>query len=52
MELRFHGGNIQAAIDGKAIANLQDLTHTHGMIGIGSGWDRTSFDNLSVDKTE
>jgi hypothetical protein len=48
--LSFHGSTIHAAIDGKAIADLRDQSHTHGMIGIGSGWDHTSFDNLAVDK--
>ena len=52
MELSFHGSTIHAAIDQKAIADLHDQTHGHGMIGIGSGWDHTSFDNLSVDKAE
>jgi hypothetical protein len=50
MELIFHGSTIHAAIDGKAVADLQDQSHTHGMIGIGSGWDHTSFDNLAIDK--
>ena len=52
MELSFHGTTIHAAIDGKAVASLQDQSHTHGMIGIGSGWDHTSFDNLTVDRAE
>ncbi len=52
MELNFQGSTIRASIDGKAVANLQDQTHTHGMIGIGSGWDHTAFDNLAVDKSE
>jgi len=52
MELSFHGSAIHAAIDGKTLAELQDQMHTHGMIGIGSGWDHTAFDNLAVDKSE
>jgi O-glycosyl hydrolase len=51
MELSFHGSTIHAAIDGKAVADLQDQSHSHGMIGIGSGWDHTSFDNLAIDAT-
>ena len=50
MELKFKGSTIHASIDGKSVANLQDQTHTHGMIGIGSGWDHTTFDNLVVDR--
>jgi hypothetical protein len=52
MELSFHGSTIHASIDQKAIADLQDQTHAHGMIGVGSGWEHTSFDNLSVDRVE
>jgi hypothetical protein len=52
MELHFRGSTVHASIDGRTVANLQDQTHTHGMIGIGSGWDHTAFDNLSVDKAE
>jgi hypothetical protein len=52
MELNFQGSTIRASIDGKPVANLQDQTHTHGMIGIGSGWDHTAFDNLVVGKAE
>jgi hypothetical protein len=51
IELNFKGSTIRASIDGKSVANVKDQTHTHGMIGIGSGWDHTSFDNLAVDKT-
>jgi galactosylceramidase len=52
MALSFHGNAIRASIDGKTVADLQDQTHSHGMIGIGSGWDHTAFDNLAVDKAE
>ena len=49
MALTFQGSTIRASVDGKTVADLQDRTHTHGMIGIGSGWNHTSFDNLVVD---
>jgi hypothetical protein len=52
MELSFQGNTIRAGIDGKRIADLQDQSHAHGMIGIGSGWDHTSFDNLAIEKPE
>ena len=48
VELRFKGAQIQALLDGKALASVQDSAHTHGMIGIGTGWNRAQFDNLSV----
>ncbi len=50
MELSFHGNIVRAAIDGKGVADLQDESHAHGMIGIGSGWDHTSFDNLAIEE--
>jgi hypothetical protein len=50
MQLSFLGSAIHAEIDGKAVADVQDQTHSHGMIGIGSGWGHTAFDNLAVDK--
>ena len=52
MALSFHGTAIHASIDGTTVADLQDQTHTHGMFGIGSGWDHTAFDNLAVYKAE
>lgn len=52
MELSFQGSNIRASVDGKTVANLQDGAHTHGMVGIGSGWDHTSFDNFAVEKAK
>jgi Glycosyl hydrolase family 59/Domain of Unknown Function (DUF1080) len=52
MELTFRDSTIQAAIDGKTVAELQDKTHGHGMIGIGSGWEHTAFDNLAIEKTK
>jgi hypothetical protein len=36
----------------KTVADRQDQMHAHGMIGIGSGWNHTAFDNLAVDKVE
>jgi galactosylceramidase len=51
MQMSFHGSTIRASIDGKAVADVQDQSHTHGMIGIGSGWDHTAFDNLAIDKS-
>ena len=50
MELSFRGSAIHAAIDNKTVADAQDQMHAHGMIGIGSGWDHTAFDNLAITK--
>jgi len=48
VELDFHGSVITVALDGKQIARVTDHAHTHGMIGLGTGWDTGEFDNLSV----
>lgn len=50
MELRFQGTTISASVDGNKVASVSDSAHTHGMIGIGTGWTRTQFDNLSIEK--
>ena len=48
LELRFHGGQIQATLDGVVLASVEDETHAHGMFAIGTEWDRIEFDNLRV----
>jgi hypothetical protein len=48
LRLRFAGKQITASIDGHSTASVEDADHTHGMFGIGTGWDRAQFDNLSV----
>jgi hypothetical protein len=48
LKLRFAGPEIQAMIDGARVANLKDESHTHGMVGIGSGWNKAEFDNFAV----
>jgi galactosylceramidase len=49
-ELVFNGDTITARFDGKSIGGAQDTSHKHGMIGLGSGWQRAEFDNLRVEK--
>lgn len=48
LELSFKGADIKASIDGTAVAHVVDKTHTHGMVGIGSNWNRAQFDNFAV----
>ena len=48
LELRFHGRQIAAVLDGTQLANVENSTHTHGMIALGTEWDRVQFDNLMV----
>jgi len=48
LELRFHGAQIQARLDGAALASVHDTTHTHGMVALGSQWNLLQFDNLRI----
>jgi O-glycosyl hydrolase len=48
LELRFHGKQIVASLDGAQLASVEDTAHTHGMIALGTVWDRIQFDNLRV----
>ncbi len=48
LELGFHGSSIRASIDGAAIAQVADKSHSRGMAGIGSGWNRAQFDNFAA----
>jgi O-glycosyl hydrolase len=48
IELKFQGKQITASLDGKQLAQVVDDGHTHGMIGLGTGWNSGQFDNLSV----
>ncbi len=48
LELRFHGGQIVAVLDGAALATVENSVHTHGMFALGTEWDRIQFDNLAV----
>ena len=46
--LRFAGSQIKAFIDDQPVTELMDDTCLSGMVGVGSGWHRAQFDNLSV----
>lgn len=48
MVLAFQGNRISASLDGKSLASVTDSTHTHGMIGVGTGWNLAQFNHLSV----
>ncbi len=48
LELRFHGSQIRAALDGAELAEVEDASHMHGMFAIGTEWDHIQFDNLQV----
>jgi hypothetical protein len=48
MELTFRGNRISVSLDGKMLASVHDGAHTHGMFGIGTGWNHAQFDNVSI----
>ncbi len=48
LALEFHGDEITAMIEGKAVASVHDSAHKAGMFGIGTDWGRAQFDDLSV----
>lgn len=50
LELSFQGARITASLDGKQLTAVENNEHTHGMFGLGSGWDHVQFDNLRVDR--
>lgn len=50
VDLGFHGGQITVSLDSKSLAKIADSSHTHGMIGLGTGWNQGQFDSLSVSK--
>ncbi len=49
-ELKFRGSQITAFLDRQRLATVTDDSHSHGMFGIGTGWNRAQFDNLRVAK--
>jgi len=48
LELRFHGRQIIATLDGAPMATVEDVAHSHGMFALGTEWDHAQFDNLRV----
>lgn len=48
MDLSFHGHQVSALLDGKVLASVHDTSHTHGMFGIGTGWNHAQFADVSV----
>lgn len=48
LALAFHGDQVSAVLDGATLATVMDSSHTHGMVGFGTGWNKAQFDNFSV----
>lgn len=46
--LEFKGSNIRAMIDASQVASVTNTTHSRGMVGLGSGWNKAEFDNFAV----
>lgn len=50
VELGFEGSRISVTLDRRKLATVTDTSHTHGMVGFGTGWNQAQFDNLAVSK--
>jgi O-glycosyl hydrolase len=50
MMMAFQNEQISISLDGKVLASVHDDTHSHGMVGIGGGWNRAQFGYLSVER--
>jgi len=48
LALRFNGSSIEASIDGASVASVTDTSHSHGMVGLGSGWNTAQFVDIKV----
>lgn len=48
LQLHFSGKQIAASVDGRSVAHIEDTDHSHGMFGIGTGWNRAQFANLAI----
>ena len=46
--LNMRGQHISAQLDGVPLASVQDASHSHGLFGIGSSWNRVQFDNVKT----
>lgn len=48
LALAFRDNRITGAIDGQEAFSVTDLRNGAGMAGLGSGWNRASFDNFAI----
>ena len=46
--LSFHGDQVSAQIDGKEVADIRDSSYSHGMAGMGNGWNKGEYDNFEI----
>ena len=48
LELKCQGNSIEPFLDSKSLAHVVDLSHTHGMVALGSDWSHVQFDNFLI----
>jgi len=48
--LAFKGTEITAVFDQQALAKVEDASCRTGVVGLGTGWNRAFFDNLSISR--
>ena len=48
LKLSLNGSTIKAYIDSNLVATVTNSIRSAGMVGLGSGWNNTQFDNINV----
>jgi len=48
LRLKFAGKRIQAFVDRRPVANVENGEYAAGMVGVGSGWHGAQFDDLII----
>jgi len=48
VSLKFSGSTISAKVNNKEVITLKNTRYTHGLAGLGSGYNYASFDNFEV----
>jgi hypothetical protein len=46
--MSFRQDKITITLDGQVLSSMQSDQHRAGMFGIGTGWNRAQFDELTV----
>ena len=49
-QLTFRNDTVTASIDGHGLAKVKDARYSHGMAGLGNGWNVGQYDNFTVEK--
>ena len=48
LRIEFSGNTILASVNGTNLPAVHDDTFSHGMVALGSGWNRASFDDVLI----